>query len=249
MQRTSFAIITFMIARKRIALAAACAFLAILSAEAAFDVYFLRHGQTDWNREKRLQGSVSHPQLTDEGRRMAVATGEGMAAVGLRFDRVYTSPYRRAKETAELVARKTGPEPVVDRRLREMCFGKYEGQRYGKGCYPDENLRVFFEGDADRYVPQGEGAESFAQVQSRLRDFLEKELRPQEGKVTNVLCVAHSLVLKSLVRELAGEDATAAAKKTLQPNCCVHTVRYEDGKFMLIDTGRVYYSKEGNRER
>ena len=238
-----------MIARKRIVLAAACAFLAIFSAEAAFDVYFLRHGQTDWNREKRLQGSVSHPQLTDEGRQMAVATGEGMAAVGLRFDRVYTSPYRRARETAELVARKTGPEPVVDLRLREMCFGKYEGQRYGKGCYPDENLRVFFEGDADRYVPQGEGAESFAQVQSRLRDFLEKELRPQEGKVTNVLCVAHSLVLKSLVRELAGEDATAAAKKTLQPNCCVHTVRYEGGKFMLIDTGRVYYSKEGNRER
>lgn len=238
-----------MIARKRIVLAAVCAFLAILSAEAAFDVYFLRHGQTDWNREKRLQGSVSHPRLTDEGRRMAVTTGEGMAAAGLRFDRVYTSPYARARETAELVARKTGPKPVADLRLREMCFGKYEGQRYGKGNYPDENLRCFFEGDADLYVPQGEGAESFAQVQARLREFLEKELRPQDGKVTNVLCVAHSLVLKSLVRELAGENASAAAKRTLQPNCCVHMVRYENGRFRLLDTGRVYYAKEGKRER
>ena len=226
-----------------------CVFLTILSAEAAFDVYFLRHGQTDWNREKRLQGSVSHPRLTDEGRRMAEATGEGMCAAGLRFDRVYTSPYARARETAELVAPKAGHEPIADCRLREMCFGKYEGMRYGKGDYPDENLRLFFEGDSDQYVPQGEGAESFAQVQSRLREFLEKELRPQDGKVTNVLCVAHSLVLKSLVRELAGENVSAAAKKTLQPNCCVHTVRYENGKFKLIDTGRVYYAHERDAGR
>ena len=220
--------------------ALACFVLPVLPSRAAFDVYFLRHGQTDWNLERRLQGSVSYTKLTDEGRRMAEKTGEGMAAAGLRFDRVYTSPYARARDTAELVARKTGPEPKVDSRLREMCFGKYEGQKYGKGDYPDENLRIFFEGDADRYVPQGEGAESFAQVQSRLRDFLEKELRPQDGKVTNVLCVAHSLVLKSLVRELAGNDAPASARKTLQPNCCVHVVRYDNGRFSLVETGKTY---------
>ena len=175
---------------------------------------------------------------------MAEETGMGMAVAGLRFDGVYTSPYARAKETAELVARRTGPDPVVDRRLREMCFGKYEGQRYGKGAYPDENLRHFFEGDADQYLPQGEGAESVAQVQFRLRDLLERELRPLDGKVTNVLCVAHSLVLKSLVRELAGDSASASAKKTLQPNCCVHVVRYDEGKFSLVETGKVYYGKD-----
>lgn len=220
--------------------ALACFVLPVLPSRAAFDVYFLRHGQTDWNLERRLQGSVSDTKLTEEGRRMAQATGRGMAAAGLRFDRVYTSPYARARDTAELVARKTGPEPEVDSRLREMCFGKYEGQKYGKGVYPDENLRIFFEGDADLYVPQGEGAESFAQVQSRLRDFLEKELRPQDGKVTNVLCVAHSLVLKSLVRELAGKNAPASARKTLQPNCCVHVVRYDNGRFSLVETGKTY---------
>ena len=234
---------------QRIALVWACLLFLFPKARAAFDVYFLRHGQTDWNREQRLQGSISHTKLTEEGRRMAEETGAGMARTGLRFDRVYTSPYVRAKETAELVAVATGPKPVIDCRLREMCFGKYEGMHYGNGNYPDENLRLFFEGDADRYVPEGEGAESFAHVQSRLRDFLAKELRPQDGKVTNVLCVAHSLVLKSLVRELAGEDATAAAKKTLQPNCCVHTVRYEDGKFRIIDTGRVYYAHEKDTGR
>ena len=208
---------------------------------ADFDVYFLRHGETTWNREKRLQGSIACTELTENGRRMAEETGVRMAAAGLRFDRVYTSPYVRARKTAEIVSRKTGPAPVVDRRLREMCFGKYEGQYYGTGRYPDENLRCFFEGDADLFVPQGDGAESFAQVQARLRDFLEKELRPQDGRVTNVLCVAHSLVLKSLVRELEGENATAAAKRTLQPNCSVHRVRYANGRFRFVDAGRVYY--------
>ena len=227
--------------RKAIAFAAAWVVLFVPPARAAFDIYFLRHGQTDWNRERRLQGSVSHTKLTEEGRRMAEDTGVGMAAAGLHFDRIYTSPYARAKETAELVSRWAGPNPVIDYRLREMCFGKYEGAWYGKDRYPDENLRLFFEGDADRYMPQGEGAESFAQVQSRLRDFLEKELRPQDGKITNVLCVAHSLVLKSLVRKLAGNGVSASAKKTLQPNCCVHIVRFDGKKFFLVETGRVYY--------
>ena len=218
-----------------------CFPLLSLAAWGDFTVYFLRHGQTDWNRAHRLQGSVSYTSLTDQGRQMAKKTGEGMAAAGLRFDRIYTSPYLRAKETADLVSQSTGPAPVADDRLREMCFGKYEGLHYGAGNYPDENLRRFFEGDAEQYVPQGEGAESFFQVQRRLRDFLETELKPQDGKVTNVLCVAHSLVLKSLVRELAGDEASASARKTLQPNCCVHIVKYANGKFSLYDTGRIYY--------
>jgi glycerophosphoryl diester phosphodiesterase len=47
--------------------------------------------------------------------------------------------------------------------------------------------------------------------------------------------------LKSLVRELAGDGASASAKKTLQRNCCVHTVRYENGRFSLVETGRIFY--------
>jgi len=110
--------------------------------------------------------------------------------------------------------------------------------------YVDDSLPDEFEGDAEKYMPQGEGAESFAQIQARLCDFLEKELRPQDGKVTNILCVTHSLVLKSLVRELAGDGASTASKKTLQPNCCVHVVRYEEGRFSLVETGRIYYGKK-----
>ena len=212
-----------------------------LAARADFEVYFLRHGETTWNRARILQGSVAGPVLTPRGERMAEATASGMISAGLTFDRVYASPYRRALETAELISKEGGfARPIVEPRIREMCFGKYEGLKYGTGRYVDDNLRKFFEGE-EGYLPQGEGAESFAQVQARIRDFLEKELRPLDGTVSRVLCVAHTLVLKALVRELVGESASASAKRTLQPNCCVHVVKFAEGRFSIGETGRVFY--------
>ena len=228
---------------RRTALLLALAFA--LPVSAAIDIYFLRHGETTWNRAKILQGSVAYTDLTAHGVRMAEVTAKGMAAAGLHFDRIYTSPYRRARRTAEvLAAGGVGPAPVDDARLREMCFGRYEGMRYEKGSYPDDNLRIFFEGDPEQYVPQGEGAETFNQVGARLRDFLENEVRPLDGKVTRVLCVAHSLLLRALVREVAGASAPASATKALQRNCCVHAVRYENGRFTLGETGRIFYPVE-----
>ena len=207
---------------------------------ADFDVYFLRHGETSWNRAKVLQGSVSCTDLTPRGVRMAERTGEGMRAAGLKFDRVYASPYVRARHTAEIVAERLGNRVVVEPQIREMCFGRYEGVRYPKGSYPDENLRLFFE-DPDRYVPQGDGAESFAQVGGRIREFLENVLVPLDGKVDRVLCVAHSLVLKAMLRELFGDDLPEDARRPIQRNCCVHVVRYTGGRFVLKETGRIFY--------
>ena len=230
-------------------LAVAAAFAATVSVAHGMEVYFLRHGETTWNRAKILQGSVPYTDLTYRGVRMAEETAKGMLAAGLRFDRVYTSPYLRARRTAEIVAEGgTGPKPVADERIREMCFGKYEGVRYGKGDYPDDNLRNFFEnGDfaaAGKYVPNGDGAETLADVGARLRRFLAEEVAPLEGSATRVLCVAHSLVLKALVREFAGDGASDSAKRTLQPNCCVHVLNCENGRFSLKETGRIFYSPE-----
>ena len=210
------------------------------SAWADFEVYFLRHGETPWNRAKLLQGSVSHVDLTEKGVRMAEATAAGLRREGIAFDRAYTSPYRRAAHTAEIVAGSQGLKPTVEPRIREMCFGKYEGTFYAKGAYADDNLRHFFE-EPEKYVPQGAGAESFDAVGRRLRGFLEDELVPLDGKVRRVLCVAHSLVLKSLLREMFGDNIPEAAKRPIQRNCCVHVLRYSDGKFSLKEAGRIFY--------
>lgn len=231
-----------MVARMKPGIFAAALFAAS-AALADFEVYFLRHGETTWNMGKVLQGSISHPDLTWKGVRMAEATAKGFAAAGISFDRIYSSPYRRAFHTAEIIAGSTGQKPVADARIREMCFGKYEGVRYEKGSYPDDNFRCFFE-EPERYVPIGDGAETFTDVGRRLRDFLDRELKPLDGRVERILCVAHSLVLKALVREYAGDSASDSAKRTLQRNCCVHVLRYAGGRFSLGDTGRIFYSPE-----
>ena len=210
-----------------------------LFALADFDVYFLRHGETTWNHERRLQGSISNTVLTAKGVQMAEETSKGMREAGMSFDRIYTSPYIRARHTAEIVADGSGLVPIRDERIREMCFGKYEGQVYGKGQWPDENLRFFFE-DPERYLPQGKGAESFDQVQARLRDFLECELKPLDGKIKQVLCVSHALVLKWLVREFG--DMSAFGRQPLQRNCSVSILHYADGKFTIKEVGKVYYN-------
>ncbi len=227
---------------KRKMVFAFCLSLLAVSAQ-ALEVYFMRHGETTWNRAKLLQGTVAYPDLTEKGERMAAATAKGLAVAGISFDRIYTSPYKRALHTAEIIADASGRKPVVDGRLREMCFGKYEGVRYGKGDYPDDNLRRFFEAP-ESYVPTGTGAESFDDVGARLRSFLKDELLPLDGKVDRVLCVAHSLILKVLVRELAGSAASDAARKPIQRNCCVHILACENGRFVLKETGRVFYDPD-----
>ena len=89
------------------------------------EVYFLRHGETEWNRERRIQGSTEWTDLTDDGVRLAEATRDGMIAAGLSFDRLYSSPYRRALHTAQIIGAGLGLEPMVDFRLREISVGPY----------------------------------------------------------------------------------------------------------------------------
>ncbi len=192
-------------------------------------VYFFRHGETMWNREKRIQGSTPHIDLTDNGVRLAEATRDGFAARGIRFDCAYTSPLRRAAHTAEIIAGDVCPI-IADDRLREMGFGKYEGTRIGDGLWADDNIRRMFT-DTDNYVPPP-GAESLEAVAARIRDFLENEIAPLEGRCETVLAVSHGGAMRSLVRLIRHLPA-ADYWRGRQPNCCVHVVNVENGEFSL----------------
>src|SRR5262245_47412609 len=98
-------------------------------------IYYVRHGQTNWNAERRLQGQLDIP-LNQLGRSQAARRGEmlrerfdrgGLEAGG--FDYV-ASPLGRARETMELMRRGLGLDPAVyrtDPRLKEMSFGRWEG--------------------------------------------------------------------------------------------------------------------------
>lgn len=127
--------------------------------------YFLRHGQTDSNRDGRYQGTSDTP-LNDTGVTQAKAAASAMAAI--RINRIVASPLMRALKTAEIVADKIGVPIYVDRDLRERHFGSFEGlvirevkQKHGLPFY--QSSRSIMPPDADHWdeiferVPQAIG--------------------------------------------------------------------------------------------
>ena len=190
------------------------------------EVYFLRHGETPWNREKKIQGSTESIDLTDFGIQLAEQTRDGMKKAGLSFGRVFTSPLRRALHTAEIVGDGFGVAPETDVRLREMGFGKYEGTFMQEGLFADDNIRSCFK-DPPSYVP--DGGESFDDVLSRARSFFKEVLLPLEGAVDRVLVVSHGAFMRSVVRLVADREMKDYWQGA-QPNCCVHVVEISGGK-------------------
>ena len=88
-------------------------------------LYIIRHGETSWNKEKKLQGRKDI-MLDADGIRLAELTGEGMKDID--FDLVISSPLIRAKQTAELVMAGRQLPMITDKRMIEMSFGKWEGE-------------------------------------------------------------------------------------------------------------------------
>ena len=87
-------------------------------------ILLVRHGETDWNRERRFQGHAD-PPLNDAGREQARALAERLA--GEQIDAVYSSDLRRARETAAILAAPHGLEVVAVRELREIDVGSWQG--------------------------------------------------------------------------------------------------------------------------
>jgi broad specificity phosphatase PhoE len=99
----------------------------------------VRHGETDWNAEGRLQGHTDRP-LNDFGRRQAKELADRLADEGA--DAIYASDLARAKETAEILGERLGLPVVLDADLREKNWGNWEG------LTGDERVHVGYEGES-----------------------------------------------------------------------------------------------------
>ncbi len=101
----------------------------------ATTILLIRHGETAWNAERRLQGHLDIP-LNAEGERQAALLGAALA--GEAIDHVLSSDLGRARQTAEAILRARGIAPAVqvDPQLRERCYGGFEGLLYSRDCGP-----------------------------------------------------------------------------------------------------------------
>lgn len=176
-------------------------------------LYLVRHGETDWNRQHRIQGLTDIP-LNDTGRDQARRAGRLLARRD--WDAVVSSPLQRAHETATIIADELGlPAPTTDDQLVERNYGEAEGLDF------DELNRRFPE---DAPVP---GRERRSAVRKRAMAALLRiaAAHPEES----VLVVAHGGLIRAVLRAVDPEG-----EHGMITNGSVHSFRYEDGALSLI---------------
>ncbi|OJF98774.1 histidine phosphatase family protein [Pararhizobium antarcticum] len=161
-------------------------------------IYVIRHGQTDWNAELRLQGQKDIP-LNDTGRQQATGNGQALAArLGAKarhFDFV-SSPLHRTRETMERMRLAMALEPSAyrtDERLMEVSFGDWEGHTMAELEQQVPERVAEREVSKWDFIPPGETAESYEILSWRVSAWLKDVTTP-------TVCVAHGGVIRVLFR-------------------------------------------------
>ncbi len=198
------------------------------STGAATRVVMIRHGETLWNRERRIQGQTDTP-LSDLGRAQARAIGERLSAMS--FAAVYASDLARARDTAGAIvsaiaarasaAARTVPALVLDTRLREMHFGQWEGKTSAEIAAGDPLAHARSrERDPDFRIP---GGESFRDLHDRAVEAVGTHARAHPGET--ICIVAHGGILDMLYRHTHGIPLQAPRVFSLYNaayNCFTH---------------------------
>ena len=202
-------------------------------------LYLVRHGETDWNRQKKVQGHVDIP-LNSFGREMAQKTAMGLLEVS--FDVAYTSPLIRARETAEIILKDRNVPLLEEEAIKEISFGLYEGVNYeeiGQDVKYGEFIHFFQ--NPDKYVP-AEGGESIEHLKHRVGEFLERLYIDESLQDKNILISSHGAAVTAMKNVIKGWTDTADFSKVGRPkNCSVTIVEVVGGKAKILEEDKVYH--------
>lgn len=168
-------------------------------------LYFIRHGETDWNAQARLQGQRDIP-LNDVGRKQADEVGLRLRTLVPDVERLpfIASPLGRTRETMERLRRAIGLAPQLyarDERLKEITFGRWEGLTWKEVRARDPGGAKAREADKWGFVPPD--GESYAMLARRIAPWLAEQTRDQ-------VVVSHGGVARVLIHLITGEDTRTA---------------------------------------
>lgn len=183
------------------------------AAQAQLTVYVVRHGQTEWNREGRIQGATDNP-LNATGREQAASLGRTLADV--QVDAVYTSSHQRARQTAAVFE---GRAPIVAMdELRERSYGKFEGAS-------EKDPAVVADWNARRktWTDDMEGGEAL-EAQSRRAEAALRQIRERHKTGGTLVLVAHGGINPLLVSHLTGIPPQEGASAINQGNDEVYRI-------------------------
>jgi broad specificity phosphatase PhoE len=178
-------------------------------------LYYIRHGETDWNAGRRLQGQADTP-LNAAGEAQAQRCGKilrklltlrGQAAAELDY---VSSPLSRARVTMELIRRELELDPAgyrLDPRLIEMSFGAWDGLDFAQLQAREAAALAARQQDPWRFVPPG--GESYEQLLPRIRDW-------HSGLTRDTVVSAHLCTARALLVHLGLEKETAAPRGRIE---------------------------------
>ena len=177
-------------------------------------LYFVRHGESEWNVADKICGRTDIP-LTKRGHEQAVETGKKIVAEGIKADEILYSPLSRAADTAKHISEITGIPARVEPRLIEQNFGKYESTaRNGEE----------FQKAKQQFITRYDGGESMLHLAQRIYNLLD-EIKAESDHKTYIL-VAHngiSRVIQSYFYEMTNEEYATFGVK----NCEVRRFDFE----------------------
>lgn len=186
-------------------------------------IYLTRHGQTNLNKQKLMQGRTDEP-LNDIGIKQAEYMHEVVKDVS--FDAVYSSPLQRAITTASIISGKNKNDIIIDKRITEVEFGKYELIKYTKmGPFMTAHWVL------PEIIPAPKTVESISSMVDRSKSFL-KEIEKKDYQ--NVLIVCHGGIIRAL-RGYLSDKKNGILWRPQPKNCEIWVFESTQGKHKLIE--------------
>lgn len=199
-------------------------------------IYLVRHGETNWNKEGRIQGSENIP-LNEYGIELAEITSGQMKEIPIEV--IFSSPLIRAQKTAEIMRRERKIEIVTDMRLREMGFGRGEGTLIREAVANEDNPLHNFISAPGLY--ETKDGENFSDVIARARSFIEEVLIPAQTNYENIMLTTHGAFIRCFLRCIEQRPLSEFWGGIPQRNCAVTIIELKDGRFTIMEEGKTYY--------
>ncbi len=189
-------------------------------------IWIARHGQTDLNHTRRMQGRIDAP-LNEKGIMQARQSRKNIGDI--RFDAVYASPLQRAQLTASIIGNVDLSEIIVDPRIIETDFGKYEMRKY---YLLGPAMTAYWK--MPRIFPAPPSVETIESMKARASSFL-KDLEKHDYE--NVLVACHGGIMRALCGYL--DEAPDGLRWDRPKNCEIRVYEYRDGKHTFLKSYSV----------
>ncbi|HOL17667.1 MAG TPA: histidine phosphatase family protein [Bacillota bacterium] len=190
-------------------------------------IYLIRHGQTAWNKEEIFRGTIDVP-LDDYGKKQAAALGKALQIRNLKDPLFFSSPLKRAAETAQIAASFLDCGFVTEQAFTDLNFGRWQGQAKTEiaRLYPDL-FRQWLTEPQEIVFP---GGGSLAEVTERAEAALYRLAQKNQNR--DLVIVTHRVVTKVLLCRLLGAGLSAFWK-IKQDTTCLNVLEYSGSAFVV----------------